>query len=52
MENIVNNLSANSIKNTLLSNGHKITSDTIDSYLKLMCDAPMLYQCERYDIRD
>jgi len=51
MENIGNNLSANSIKNTLLSNGHKISSDTVDSYLKLMCDAHVLYQCERYDIR-
>lgn len=50
-ENIGNPLSANSIKNTLISNGHKITSDTVDSYLKLMCDAHMLYQCERYDIR-
>lgn len=51
MENIGNNLSANFIKNTLLSNGHKISSDTVDSYLKLMCDAHVLYQCERYDIR-
>lgn len=38
MENIGNSLSANSIKNTLQSNGHKITSDTVDNYLKLMCD--------------
>jgi hypothetical protein len=51
MENIGSPLSANSIKNTLISNGHKITSDTVDSYLKLMCDAHILYQCERYDIR-
>ncbi|MEA3423179.1 MAG: ATP-binding protein [Bacillota bacterium] len=50
-ENIGNPMSANSIKNTLISNGHKITSDTVDNYLKLMCDAHMLYQCERYDIR-
>lgn len=50
-ENIGNTMSANSIKNTLMSSGHKITSDTIDNYLKLMCDAHMLYQCERYDIR-
>jgi predicted AAA+ superfamily ATPase len=51
MENIGNPLSANSIKNTLLSSGHRITSDTVDNYLKLMCDAHILYQCERYDIR-
>ncbi len=50
-ENIGNNTSANKIKNTLSSNGHKISSDTVDNYLKLMCDAHMLYQCERYDIR-
>ena len=51
MENIGSPLSANSIKNTLVSNGHKTTSDTVDNYLKLMCDAHILYQCERYDIR-
>lgn len=51
MENIGNPLSANSIKNTLISSGHRITSDTVDNYLKLMCDAHILYQCERYDIR-
>lgn len=50
-ENIGNNTSANAIKNTLVSHGHKITSDTVDNYLQLMCDAHMLYQCERYDIR-
>lgn len=50
-ENIGNNTSANAIKNTMISNGHKITSDTVDNYLQLMCDAHMLYQCERYDIR-
>lgn len=50
-ENIGNNTSANAIKNTMISHGHKITSDTVDNYLQLMCDAHMLYQCERYDIR-
>jgi len=50
-ENIGNNTSANAIKNTMISHGHKITSDTLDNYLQLMCDAHMLYQCERYNIR-
>jgi predicted AAA+ superfamily ATPase len=50
-ENIGNSTSANAIKNTMISHGHRITSDTVDNYLKLMCDAHMLYQCERYDIR-
>lgn len=50
-ENIGNSTSANAIKNTMISSGHRITSDTVDNYLQLMCDAHMLYQCERYDIR-
>lgn len=50
-ENIGSQTSANGIKKILVSEGHKITSDTVDNYLKLMCDAHMLYQCERYDIR-
>lgn len=51
MENIGNPLSAHKIMNTLKSQGHKITTDTVDNYLKLMCDAYILYSCERYDIR-
>lgn len=51
MENIGNPLSAHKIMNTLKSQGHKMTTDTVDSYLKLMCDAYILYPCERYDIR-
>lgn len=51
MENIGNSLSAHAIMNTLKTHGHKMTSDTVNNYLKLMCDAHLLYQCERYDIR-
>lgn len=50
-DNIGNNLSASSIANTLKSEGHKISVDAIDNYLKQMCNAYILYQCERYDIR-
>lgn len=50
-DNIGNNLSASSIANTLRSEGHKISVDAIDNYLKQMCNAYILYQCERYDIR-
>ena len=50
-DNIGNNISANVIANTLKSQGHKISSDTVDNYLNLMCNAFVLYQCERYDIR-
>lgn len=51
LDNIGNNLSANSIVNTLKSQGHKISVDAVDNYLKQMCNAYILYQCERYDIR-
>lgn len=50
-DNIGNNLSANVIANTMRSQGHKISVDTVDNYLKQMCNAYVLYQCERYDIR-
>lgn len=50
-DNIGNNLSANVIANTMKSQGHKISVDTVDNYLKQMCNAYVLYQCERYDIR-
>lgn len=50
-ENIGNSVSANAVANTMKSEGHKISVDTVDNYLKLMCDAYLLYQCERYDIR-
>ena len=50
-DNIGNNLSANSVANTLKSEGHKISVDAVDNYLKQMCNAYILYQCERYDIR-
>lgn len=51
MENIGNPLSANSIANTLKSQGSSIRSDTIDNYLTQMVNAFVLYQCKRYDIR-
>ena len=50
-DNIGNTLSASAIANTLKSQGHKISVDTVDNYLMLMCHAFVLYQCERYDIR-
>ncbi len=50
-ENIGSHISANNIANVLKSEGSSIKSDTVDNYLKLMCDAFVLYQCERFDIR-
>jgi predicted AAA+ superfamily ATPase len=50
-DNIGSQTSAHSIANTLKTQGHRISTDSVDAYLKLMCDAHLLYQCERYDIR-
>ena len=44
-------LSVNSIMNTLKSQGYKISAETIDNYITLMCKSFLLYSCERYDIR-
>jgi uncharacterized protein len=50
-DNIGNTLSASAIANTLKSQGHKISVDTVDNYLSLMSNAFVIYPCERYDIR-
>lgn len=50
-ENIGSHVSANNIANVLKSEGSSIKSDTVDNYLKLMCGAFVLYQCDRFDIR-
>lgn len=50
-DNIGNSLSVNAVANTLKSQGHKISVDAVENYLKQMCNAYILYQCERYDIR-
>lgn len=50
-ENIGSSISANNIANVLKSEGSTVKSDTVDNYLKLMCDAYLLYHCERFDIR-
>lgn len=44
-------LSANSIANTLKSQGYKISVDAVDNYISLMCKSYFLYSCNRYDIR-
>lgn len=50
-DNIGNPISVNKIANTLRSNGSRISADTIDNYLVLMCNAYILYPCHRYDLR-
>lgn len=51
LEHIGSQVSAGNIASTLKSQGHPVSSDTVDNYLTLMCNAYLLYQCERYDIR-
>ncbi len=50
-ENIGSPVSANSIAHTLKSQGHSVSVDAVDNYLTLMCNAFILYQCERYNLR-
>lgn len=51
VEGIGSPVSANAIAKALKSQGHQISVDSVDNYLVLMCNAFLLYQCERYDIR-
>lgn len=51
LDNVGSETSANSIANVLKSSGHGVGSDTVDTYLDLMCRAFLTYRCERYDIR-
>jgi predicted AAA+ superfamily ATPase len=50
-ENVGSSVSANNIANVMKSEGSSLKADTVDNYLKLMCDAFILYQCDRFDIR-
>lgn len=50
-DTIGSEVSASKIANTLKSAGHPISANTVDRYLKLMCDAFVLYRCQRYNIR-
>ena len=36
---------------TLKSQGYKISAETIDNYITLMCKSFLLYSCERYNIQ-
>ena len=37
--------------NTLKSQGYKISAETIDNYITLMCKSFLLYSCGRYNIQ-
>ncbi|AQQ14282.1 hypothetical protein CGLAU_01455 [Corynebacterium glaucum] len=51
LDNAGSPLSANKISNTLKSSGVKVSTDTVDRYLKLMTDAHLIYPCHRFDTR-
>lgn len=51
LDNVGSETSARSLANVLKGSGHGIGSDTVDTYLDLMCRAFLTYRCERYDIR-
>ena len=51
LENIGNLTSASAIERALKSGGHRVGAETVDSYLRLMQSAHLLYRCDRFDIR-
>lgn len=50
-DNIGNPYSPNKIANTMTSNGRKISTPTVESYLAALCDSYILYKACRYDIK-
>lgn len=50
-DNIGNPLSSNKIANTMTSNGRKISTPTVETYLAALCDSYILYKANRYDIK-
>ena len=51
LEHIGSMISINKIKNTLNSNGVKISYDAVENYINLMVKSYFLYPCLRYDIK-
>ncbi|GHV88021.1 ATPase [Spirochaetia bacterium] len=49
--NIGNEVSVNKIKNTLATDGRKITPQTIEHYLEALTDSFILYKAGRYDVK-
>ncbi len=50
-DNIGNLCSSNSIANTMVSNGRKISVPTVEKYLEALTEAFVLYKATRYDIK-
>ncbi len=51
LEHIGSMISVNKIRNTLISDGVKISYEAVDSYINLMVKSYFLYTCSRYDIK-
>ena len=49
--NIGNPVATKKISDYLTATGHKTTSDTVDSYLKMLESAYILYRVDRYDTK-
>lgn len=50
-DNIGNLCSSTKIANTLTSNGRKVSAPTVESYLKSLVDAFILYKVDRFDVK-
>lgn len=50
-DNVGNTVSVKKIADSLTSAGRKTTVNTVDNYLQALCDAFILYEAERYDIK-
>ncbi len=44
-------ISTKKIADTIISSGRKISVNTVDNYLKALCDAYIFYKADRYDIK-
>lgn len=51
LEHIGSMISINKIRNTLVSNGIKISYEAVDNYINLMVKSYFIYPCLRYDIK-
>lgn len=49
--NIGSLTSINNISKTMSSNGRKISTHTVENYIKALCDSYILYKATRYDIK-
>ncbi|MDR3585580.1 MAG: ATP-binding protein [Desulfosporosinus sp.] len=50
-DNIGNRWSTKKISDTMTSNGRKISTHTVESYLSALIDSYIIYQAKRYDVK-